>query len=246
MHAVNVQYPPGAQYQPACATAPCFFPYDNALRADAAANIYYTKLVEGSSGFGQVFPYRGGPYPTYDGVEAYVITPDPPLGAYEGVAGPVAVTDRWNGHYIESGPSKQCLPGCGIHPFGNWWDSVYAGNTFVWDESVTLVVGTFYQYRSIYFGGSGGQWQSQFCSSGGCRGMVTSQDLGSALPYVTAGAETDPETAGLGSFSITVSGARARQNGVWSSWCYDNSRVPWRGLNSRVGPCTSYSWPIDY
>lgn len=247
MHAVNVQYPPGAPNQPACSAPPCFFPYNDALRADAAAHIYHTKIVEGATGFGQVFPHRGGPYPTYDGVEAYVNTPDPPLNAWEGVAGPVAVTDRWNGHFIESGPSKQCLPGCEIHPFGNWWDTIADPNvTFRWDRNVNLAGGGTYFYKSIYFGGTGGQWQSQFCDALGCRGMVTSQDLGSALPYVVAGVETKPELAGFQGLSVTVSGARARRFGTWNSWCYDSALVPWKSLNGQIGTCNNGSWTVNY
>ncbi len=189
MHAVNAQYPPHAPKAPICGSTaePCFFPYENAPRIDAVMHIYLGSGHIRNDGNSQVFASAGGPDPTYDGIWVYMTTPDPTLHNGQDIGGPVAVTSRYNSHYIESGPEKRCNIFCFIHPYGTW--STDDASDYLWETSIDLGGGLTYAYKSLYFGGTGGQWQTQFCSTG-CRGLLTSQDLGTALPFVLAGGES--------------------------------------------------------
>ncbi len=250
MHAVASQYPPGAYPQPVCGSTiqPCFFTYSQALRADAVvhidvANARWVNNPNTSRHFnnGQVFASEGGPYPRHDGVWVYMTTPDATLYSGQWQAGPVGVSDRYNGHFIESGPQKKCDPFCNIHPYGTWGDSATSG--YYWNTNVNLGGGLTYAYQSVYFGGTGGQWQAQFCSSG-CQGMVTSGDLGFALAFATAGGETNDLSVRFG--SITASQAQARTNGTWSYWCYNSALTPWRTLNGSISSCSNSSWTVNY
>lgn len=256
MHNVVNQYPPGASPQPSCgsATLPCFFLGNSALRADTVIHLAtgWARMVgntqQGSFNNGQVLPYKGGPYPTYDGVWVYMTTPDPTTYNGQWQAGPVGVGDRYNGHYIESGPQKKCDPFCNIHPYGTWNDGG-TGHGYYWDTNTNLAGGSTYAYKSLYFGGTGGQWQSQFCSSG-CQGLVTSGDLGFRLPYVIAGGESNDMSVRFG--SLTASAAQASINGVWNFWCYNPALTPFRTLdgktngNTTPGACSNYGWTVTY
>ncbi|HST03464.1 MAG TPA: hypothetical protein VLQ48_01865 [Chloroflexia bacterium] len=247
MHAVANPF--AASNPPYCpsSTQPCFYPGENATRADIVANVMNAHL---SNGYGQVFAAKSG---TYTGVSVYITTPDNPVSGVQFIDAPVGMTTKTNGKFIESGPTKDCIPNCGsgylyLHPYGSWGNWYSGGQDIL--RTVYLASGGRYGYKTIYFGGSGGQWQSQYCDATGCRGIVSSGDLGTTLPYVATGVEANARNVSVG--PVTSSYAQYFLNGSWFYWCYDPTLPPWKtayppsGIKGSIGSCSTYdySWTI--
>ena len=230
---------------PACSgvsSLPCFQPSANATRADIVA--YVDRARQTAFDHGQVFAQKKG---SFNGVSAWMSTPNPSVPPGHFVNGPVAVTDRSNGHFIESGPTKDAS---GLHPYGSW-GNWYGGNEVV-NTAVLSPAGN-YAYSSLNFGGTGNQWQASWCDQFGCGGLVTSDDLGPTLPLVVTAAESSSRLVSVG--TITSRYAQYLLGSSWVSFCYDSLLPPWKTaypytpfLNGTISPCNTsdFSWNITY
>jgi hypothetical protein len=239
MHATVSPFPQGVPHMPCdTTTQPCFYPYDNTARADAAQNI---RSARDSNYYAQVFGWKWG-LGDYQAVEAYMTTPDPKTQNGQWHAGPVGAGDRYNIAYIESGPEKKCDPFCNIHPYGSWGTGGHYDQR--WDDTINLGAGLTYLYKSIEFGGTGGQWQSQFCG-GTCIGMITSEGVGTTVPTVIVGGESSHISLSFG--SITVTNARTQRfGGALNYWCHDPTLPPLRTRNGTISSCSNYGWTVTH
>ncbi len=120
--AVNIaldEIPFDTPSRPTCATTnrPCFYPGWNVLRNDAAQLLFLTLVYSQPNQKGRAFPRRYlevDGHGEYDGIQGFVSTPsiNPPGSGF--VAGPLAVADGANVHFIEFGPDRRCTYSIGI------------------------------------------------------------------------------------------------------------------------------------
>jgi hypothetical protein len=197
-----------------------------------------------TNGYAQIWGIDSG---TFIGVDNQITTPDPSAGPGAILGGPNSVTDL-HSHFIESGPEKQCngLTGiCDLHPYWSWMDGNVAHTG--WDTSVSLAPNGRYEYKSVWIGGGTGQdWQAQFCSGSGCRGLVTANIAASTLPYVFSGGESNSGSVHFG--SLTTSYAQELRLGSgWRFWCYSSIQNNTSGVGS-ISSCntSNYSWTVRY
>lgn len=180
--------------------------------------------------------YRSG---GYWGVDTYQTTPNPSISSPNWTGGPNAVSNLVD-TFIESGPTKACDLDCGLHPYGSWGAPGTSGGEYV-DTTVWLGAGLTYRYQSNYIGNN--QWQSVFCSGGGCRGMITGSLGTNTLPYVVSGGESSGSQWG----SITTSYAKYKpyNTTTWYSWCYTST---WNNVGGTISACntSNYSWTASY
>lgn len=180
--------------------------------------------------------YRSG---GYLGVDTIQTTPNPSIYWPNVTGGPVAVTNTFD-TFIESGPIKDCLLDCGLHPYGSWGNATESG--FFVDLTVWLGAGLQYRYKSNYIGNN--QWQSVFCSGGGCRSMITGNLGTNTLPYVVSGGESTGPRWG----SITTKNAKYKpyNSATWYSWCYTSKWINVVGGTVSACNTTNYSWKSSY
>jgi hypothetical protein len=132
----------------------------------------------------QIFARRYSQSPGFTGVQAYLTTPNPPL--YTGQSGGPVVVSNFLSTFIESGPTKNCDLGCGLHPYATYSDG--SGPQQITRTDFTLAPNGWYQYMSYFIGNN--QWQAYFCDGIGCHLIVTA-NLGTSTgqPYVITGGE---------------------------------------------------------
>lgn len=254
----NPPYPPELAPQPYCQPTspqkPCYYPGSRATRIETAHFAWLARV--GLNPYAQVFPHRYNEQGAqgWDGITAYVSTPDPGLvGNFPSywVAAPVGLTNYWSGHYVEVGPAKDCLDAadpstCRRYPYSSW----NAGSTHyennLWNTA--LAVGSGYTFR-VESAGSGA-FRTYWCSSSGCNQIYTTGSMGTnSLPFWVAGGETPAREQHWGNIYIYDVSAH-RYGGSWttgSDSCYDPKLVPIQvGYGTRSMPCTNGSWVVNY
>jgi hypothetical protein len=176
----------------------------------------------------------------YWGVSVLQNTPNPAIPAGQWTGGPVGMTNLVGHAFIESGPTKACDRDCGLHPYGSWGNVFGQGGEFV-DLSATLGAGLNYRYKSVFIGGGGTSWQSQWCDGVGCRGMITGDVARTTLPYVAAGGESSGPHWG----NITTSNSfyLPANSNQWSNWCYTSTT---NNVGGTISACNNWSWTSSY
>lgn len=250
-------YPPDMTQPPLTVSTPQkpnFYPNAAATRADVVEHIYLA--IIGSDPYGQVFPHKYGGSAGWDAIQAYVATPDPGIigGNYNyWVAAPVALTQYYSGHFVESGPTKDCLDinnpaTCRRFPYASWAAGTTAIETDLTNQPLSAGAG--YTFRSDADGY--GVWKPRWCDIYGCYPILnsTNNDTGNlgppSLPFWVAGGETDNLYQHWGNIYIYNVAAHSYNNG-WISSCYDPVIVPIRAGYGTEGPCTNVSdWIVNY
>lgn len=208
-----------------------------------AALIYFAiSTVVFAAGNAQVWGQRNNESQGYSGAWTYMTTPNPSgLSLGEWAAGPTG-TRHTNYPFMESGPTKACDLGCGLHPYAAWATNSGNQSEFV-DTSVNLQSGGWYQYKNFYVGSN--KWQAQWCDGGSCY-VLSTPDLGtgSAMPYVFSGGESSDTSEPIG--SLTTSGNKYIKGGstTFTSWCYTSVRNNVSGSISSCGG--SQNWNVSY
>lgn len=193
------------------------------------------------SAIGQVFPYTGnGTTDWFAYQDAYINTPNPPLGANQWVATPNAVTN-WTGIFIESGAWKTCngSGNCALHPYSSWQSAT--GSGFLELTDVNLAAGGLYQYKSYSYNVN--NWTAVFCSGTGCRGILNANLGVGTLPYAASGGESSDVSVRMG--TITTSYNRALKNGSYQDWCYTKVK---NNVGGQVSGCNAatHAWSVTY
>ncbi len=182
----------------------------------------------------------------YWGASAYVSTPDPSIPSGSWVAAPTGVTNT-NDIWIESGPTKACDIDCGLHPYGSY--STCPSSSCVHenvDTSRWLAAGGYYTYQSNHIGSPTSKtWQSIFCPSGGCVGMITGNLSTDTLPYVASGGESSSSGVRWGSITTSYNAFKPFNSASWYSWCYTSVR---NTVGGTISSCDTsiFSWTVSY
>jgi len=185
MNNMTVQYPPlpaGSPTPTSCipTTKPCFYNYDDALRADVAAHTFFGTQREHSIPifnqpgiYGQVGASKSG---MFNGLAVNLTPPNWNYLAFrdgEWVAALAAITSRWNDYLVASGPMYFCDPSCNkMVPFASWGlvGQSPPPSPFQYYERYNELDDTIhYQFRSISTGGS--TWQEQICQPDGSQSV---------------------------------------------------------------------------
>lgn len=161
-------------------------------------------------------------------------------------AGPNAVSSIVSpAAFIESGPIKDCRADCKLHPYGSWQNASDDGGYYL-DTTALLGTNGLYRYKSVFFGGTGNQqWQAQFCSGSGCRGLITG-DLGvDRLPYVISGGESLNSSLHWGDAQTSHAWYKPYNSSTYYGWCYTSTQ---NNVGGTISACNSadHSWTSTY
>jgi hypothetical protein len=258
----NPPFPPELT-QPTCPVTspqkPCFYPGNNATRIETAHFAYMAR--RGPNVKAQVFPhaYNNQGVHGWDGIYAYVQTPDPGIigdNRQWWVAAPVALGNPWGFHFVESGPEKDCITAsdpstCKRYPYASWANG---GNTMGTQlTNIALDPARGYTYRTDAI--SPGTWQPKYCDGNGCYTILattnqSTQDMGTnSLPFWIVGGESTDRNQHWGNIYIYNVSAH-RYGGDWTTGtasCYDPKLVPIQtDYGTRSMPCTIGEWVVNY
>jgi hypothetical protein len=233
---------------PGCSSSnqPCYYPSTNAHRIDAVVQTLLGRGATDPSRYAQVFPHKSG---QFDGIQSYAVNPGtcPILGAF---ASPVALTDYYNAHFVESGFSvyyDYARGQCVVHPYGSWFHG-YPGESVhqITREDIFLQFSTGYTFRTDPSGYH--VWTSKWCDITQCINLITTEDMGrSTFPYVVAGGESQPWTQTWG--IIHLYDNYFRRFGDWFTWCYDPRLAPvviYNRVPTTISPCNYNAWAVNY
>lgn len=174
--------------------------------------------------------------------------PDKSISSGTFYSGPNGLSNRKDGQpdlsYAESGGWKNCQSGadCKLHPYGTWRGVNGDGDGFT-DTSILLGGNVQYHYYvSHVFSANSRQFQSVFCDGSGCRGIITTRDMGTnSLPYVFSGGESF--NTGWGGITTRYAAMKFNNSSSLISWCYSTTNIQPSGTGT-VSACNTsdHSW----